>query len=154
MTAVCATPSTSTTQVAHVTKDARHGGGWDLYIGRASRYHGLRKSPFANPFPLGQGRSREEAIRGYALWLAERPELLRQLPGLKGLTLACWCHTVDWRDPRNDAECHGDLLARLADGLPDGVDPVPWLRACLAAWLEERARDGPRPLPAPGGPTG
>ncbi|GDY72351.1 hypothetical protein SAV31267_018360 [Streptomyces avermitilis] len=43
----------------------------------------------------------------YRAYLVEHPELLAQVPALRGRTLACWCAPE---------LCHGDVLAEIADG--------------------------------------
>jgi hypothetical protein len=62
-----------------------------------------RESPFHNPFRL-QDHGRDEAIRLYRATLERRPDLLVQLPRLRGRALSCWC----WPQP-----CHGDVLCAL-----------------------------------------
>jgi hypothetical protein len=52
----------------------------------------------------------DAAIAAYADWIQTQPQLLAALPELKGKTLGCWC---------KPQACHGDILARLADALPD-----------------------------------
>jgi len=80
-----------------------------VYIGRPSIW--------GNPFSHRHDSiattivsSRDEAIDRYRTWIQTQPFLLRQLPTLKGKTLGCWCK------PRS---CHGDILAELADAVPD-----------------------------------
>lgn len=51
--------------------------------------------------------TRAEAIAKYEEWLLQQPQLLAELPKLKGKTLGCWCAPLP---------CHGDVLARLAEG--------------------------------------
>ena len=53
------------------------------------------------------------AIRKYREWIKTQPHLLAQLKDLKGKVLGCWCK------PR---ACHGDVLAEMADALPEGDD--------------------------------
>ena len=72
---------------------------YDVYIGRPSRW--------GNPFSVGQDGTRDEVIVKYLKWLKNQPELLDALPELKGKVLGCWCA------PK---ACHGDMLARLANG--------------------------------------
>jgi hypothetical protein len=48
----------------------------------------------------------EEAITCYTAWLLEQPELLADLPTLRGKVLGCFCA------PR---PCHARVLAGLAD---------------------------------------
>lgn len=72
---------------------------YDVYIGRPSKW--------GNPFVIGQDRDRHECLKKYAAWLNEQPQLLADLPELKGKALGCWC--APWN------LCHGDILRRLAD---------------------------------------
>lgn len=92
---------------------------YDTYIGRG------RGSIWGNPFShlpdtLAQYKvaTREEAISKYAEWIQTQPALLSQLPTLKGKVLGCWCLP---------APCHGDILAKLADAIPDyDISGVTW----------------------------
>lgn len=70
---------------------------YDIYIGRGSKW--------GNPFVIGRDGSRAEVIAAYEKWLRAQPQLLRDLPELRGKVLGCWCA------PR---PCHGDVLAKLA----------------------------------------
>jgi len=72
---------------------------YDVYIGRPSKW--------GNPFVVGKDGTRKEVIIKYLKWLKNQPELIAALPELKGKVLGCWCA------PK---ECHGDMLARLANG--------------------------------------
>jgi hypothetical protein len=85
------------TSVVHYKKDA-----YDIYVGRPSK--------FGNPFVIGKDGTRQEVVNKYREWLLTQPELLVSLRELKGKRLACWC------TPRL---CHGNVLAELADSLPD-----------------------------------
>lgn len=86
---------------------------FDEYIGRQvtrrssrGRLH-LNRSPFANPFPIGTGLSREQSIHLFTGWLYARPDLMRRARlELAGKRLACWCHPQP---------CHGDVLAAIVD---------------------------------------
>jgi Domain of unknown function (DUF4326) len=82
---------------------------FDVYIGRPS--------PFGNPYSHQDGtlarfrvRTRDEAIAAYEVWIQTQPDLLAMLPALRGKVLGCWCR------PK---KCHGDVLVRLIDQLPD-----------------------------------
>jgi len=84
------------TRVVHCKRER-----FDLYIGRPSR--------FGNPFVVGRHRTREECLDHYREWLQTQPRLVAELPRLRGKVLGCWC--TPW-------PCHGDVLAELADALP------------------------------------
>jgi hypothetical protein len=99
------------TTVVHVNDRA----GFDVYIGRAVRRRGLPGSKWANPFPLAMG-TREQVIEAFRAHLMSRPDLLAALPELRGKRLGCWCKG---RQGDKDVPCHGDLLAALADALPE-----------------------------------
>ncbi len=82
---------------------------YDVYIGRGSIW--------GNPFTHLDGptkaqfkvKTREEAVQRYAEWIQTQPQLLEQLPQLRGKVLGCFCA------PK---KCHGEVLAKLADSLP------------------------------------
>jgi Domain of unknown function (DUF4326) len=69
---------------------------FDVYIGRPSKW--------GNPFREGEHGTRRQVIEKYESWIRGNPELLAQLPELKGKVLGCWCH------PKS---CHGDVLVKL-----------------------------------------
>ena len=88
------------TRVVHCKREV-----YDVYIGRP----GLWGNPYSHlPNTLAEFKvsTREEAITMYEIWLKQQPELLAQLPTLKGKILGCWC---------KPQACHGDVLARLAE---------------------------------------
>lgn len=74
-----------------------------------------RTTPWGNPFShleksRGQFkvRSREEAIEKFEEWIKSQPDLVaRAKKELKGKVLGCWCKPLP---------CHGDVLARIANG--------------------------------------
>jgi len=82
-----------TTKVVHCKQEL-----YDIYIGRPSTW--------GNPFRIGTDGNREEVLQKYQDWIGEQHDLLKELHILKGRTLGCWCK------PEN---CHGDILAKLAD---------------------------------------
>jgi Domain of unknown function (DUF4326) len=45
-------------------------------------------------------------IAKYRQWLCDQPDLLAQLPELRGRDLVCWCAPE---------ACHGDVLLELAN---------------------------------------
>lgn len=77
-----------------------------VYIGRANRSRGLRGSPLANPFKIGEDGDRAEVVALYRLMLNVRPDLQALIPALAGKLLVCWCAPLP---------CHGDVLADLAN---------------------------------------
>lgn len=66
--------------------------------------------------------SRENAVKMFQFWLecpkedvwfkAERAELLRRLPELRGFDLACWCALPSEGEPDL---CHAAVLLRIAN---------------------------------------
>jgi hypothetical protein len=91
---------------------ARH----DIYIGRG---HGsIWGNPWSHmPDTLADFKvaTREEAIAKYEEWIQTQPELMSKLIRLKGKVLGCYC---------KPAKCHGDILARMADALPEPEDLI------------------------------
>ena len=79
-----------------------------VYVGRAMNRGGwqLAASPLANPFRPGPDGSREAITARYREYLLGRPELLAQIPELRGKRLGCWCAPLP---------CHADVIAELAD---------------------------------------
>lgn len=78
---------------------------FDIYIGRAMPRVGIIGSKWANPFAIGREGDRVEVVQKYRLWLLTQPDLMADLPELRGKVLGCWCAP----DP-----CHGDVLVGLA----------------------------------------
>lgn len=70
----------------------------DVYIGRPSKW--------GNPFTIGVDGTREEVITKYKDWFVTQPELIKDLPELKGKVLGCWCYPN---------ACHGDFLSHIAN---------------------------------------
>lgn len=109
-------PPASRTTVVHVRPEP-----YDVYIGREHRSLRLERSPWANPYVIGPSGTRSEVLAFYRRWLTtQRPDLMARLGELKGKRLACWCKPMN---------CHGDILAELADALPapgDPMTPRPW----------------------------
>ncbi len=97
---------TKKTTVVHVNQ-----GEYDVYIGRANRFKGLKSSIFANPFKLTDEHKRKDVISKYKAWfyaqIKSDPNFKEELLKLKGKRLACWCK------PR---ACHGDVIAEYLNG--------------------------------------
>ena len=87
-----------TTQVINQRFTSRPPG--SIYIGPPSKWR--------NPFVIGPGGDREELIRLYTEWIKTQPTLLKAAQTeLQGRVLVCWCKPLP---------CHGDVLARIAEG--------------------------------------
>ncbi len=75
-----------------------------VYVGRPTRW--------GNPFAIGDGVTRGEAVSRYRAWLATQPELVAAARSeLARHDLVCWC-------PPGEA-CHADVLLEVANA---GVD--------------------------------
>lgn len=81
-----------------------------IYIGRYNSYYNLPESKWANHHPITRECGRDESILLYTQDLLKNEELLKEIKELKGKILVCWC---------KPANCHGDVLARLANAWPD-----------------------------------
>jgi hypothetical protein len=77
-----------------------------------------RSGPWGNPFPIGMAGNRTGSIEKYRAWITTQPDLLAQLPGLRGKRLGCVC---------KPKACHGDVLVELIEG----PDPEPAQRSLL-----------------------
>lgn len=84
-----------TTKVVNCKKSV-----YDVYVGRPSIW--------GNPYIIGPDGTREEVIQKYRLYIQTRPDLLSQIPTLRGKVLGCHCAPKP---------CHGDVLAHLANDL-------------------------------------
>ena len=73
-----------------------------VYVGRAAP--SLRKSPYANPFPV-KTHGLDESLRRYRMH-AEGFDIATLRQDLAGHDLACWCPL--------DFPCHADVLLELA----------------------------------------
>jgi hypothetical protein len=83
----------------------------DLALVRWAEARGLyvrvdRRTPWGNPFLIGEDGDRETVIRRYAEHLPRRAELVRDIATLRGKALGCHCSPL---------ACHADVLARLAN---------------------------------------
>lgn len=135
-----------TTRVAHVN-DQIEGA---VYIGRANGRKRLKKSPFANPFPVKE-HGRAGAIALYGHWLlhgATGVDVLAMLPELRNApALACWCRR-DGQEWTPETACHGDLIIEYLkrwtdDELRTIGEGEPWLtpEERLATWRLRRKED-------------
>lgn len=87
---------------------------YDVYIGRGSKW-GNPFSHMAGTTALYKVDSRDEAVDAYRDYILHGSGqwLLMHLDELRGKRLGCFCA------PHN---CHGYVLAELADTLPDPID--------------------------------
>jgi hypothetical protein len=100
-------------RIVHCKRDS-----FDVYIGRLPAPEGAHAGSdgrWGNPFKAGRDGTRQEVIAKYERWLLDQPELMRQLPDLRGKILGCWCA------PK---ACHGDVLVRLSNA-PIAKAPKP-----------------------------
>src|SRR6266536_651714 len=90
--------STMQTVVVNIYKEQ-----FDAYIGRAGRGE---DGYFGNPSRMGNGISRDEAVKSFQKYFAERiekdSEFKRRVLALKGKRLGCFC---------KPKACHGDVIA-------------------------------------------
>jgi len=70
----------------------------DVYIGRPSKW--------GNPFKIGRDGNRQEVIEKYRKWIVKQPDLMAEIPRLRGKVLGCHCKPL---------ACHGDVLAEMAN---------------------------------------
>jgi hypothetical protein len=80
--------------------------GCSTYIGRQVNMGGwkLPDSIWGNPFKMNTEADRPAVLAAYENHLRNSPQLLSQLPTLKGHTLGCWCKPL---------ACHGDVIVKL-----------------------------------------
>ena len=85
------------TVIVNITKEP-----FDIYIGRAGRGE---DGYFGNPFRMGNGISRDDAVQKFRRYFAgriENSEFKRRVLALKGKRLGCFC---------KPNACHGDVIA-------------------------------------------
>lgn len=83
------------TRVVNLTKTS-----FTFYIGRPGS--------FGNPFYIGRDGTRDEVIEKYRDYLRGHPEIvIAAREHLRDKVLGCYCKPL---------ACHGDVLARVADG--------------------------------------
>jgi len=63
-----------------------------------------RPTKWGNPYRIGPDGNRDTVIAKYREWLLQQPQLLAELPTLRGKRLGCWCKPL---------ACHGDVLVEL-----------------------------------------
>ena len=74
-----------------------------VYIGRRGR-HGMKESPWHNPFKVTKDTTNEQAVSKYRDYLLASPYLLARIEELRGKLLVCWCYP----EP-----CHGNVLVEF-----------------------------------------
>ena len=85
----------------------------EVYIGR--KFGGYDSSKWHNPYPVAKTKgatlaertaAHQESVDAYRSYILANPELLKDLPELRGKKLLCWC------DP---LPCHGNVLKELLE---------------------------------------
>ena len=76
-----------------------------IYIGPGHFSHRWPVGPWTNQFQPGRDGTAFEVVILYMQWIQTQPELIRDLPSLRGKVLVCDC-------PHSQL-CHGDVLAAL-----------------------------------------
>jgi hypothetical protein len=76
---------------------------FDVYVGRSAEWGDTK---WGNPYVIGRDGNRDQVILLYERYLPTRPDLMAEVPTLRGKRLGCHCAPLP---------CHGDVLAKLAD---------------------------------------
>lgn len=105
-------PTPEPTRVVHCRREP-----YDVYVGRAVPRARLAASKWGNPFHIGRDGTREQVIASYREYLLAQPDLLAELPQLRGKRLGCWCAPLGGLTASDPLVCHGQILAALADAL-------------------------------------
>ena len=70
-----------------------------VYVGRPTKW--------GNPYTVGGGRTREQAIAYYEAYVLRRPKFVDEIrTELRGKDLVCFCAPLP---------CHADVLLRIAN---------------------------------------
>jgi hypothetical protein len=112
----------------------------DVYIGRPMYQGGWRLagSKWANPFRIGPDGDRAAVLAKYEAHVRQSPQLLADLPELRGKRLGCWCVEATClvcrkrRGACDHLSCHGEVLLRLLAELPAEPPPAESLAAPIA----------------------
>lgn len=82
---------------------------YDIYIGRGIDPKTKIQSGFwGNPYIIGPDGDRDTVIAKYRQYIMSHPDMMAEIPTLKGKRLGCWCAPH---------QCHGDILAGLANAI-------------------------------------
>jgi len=111
------------------------------YVGRANKWTGHRQSIWHNPY---RSSDTTDAILSFTRHIYTKPALYKRLPEIQGHALGCWCKELP------TCECHGDVLAQLANHYHEtpthGItckalsvrQPWAWLIVCGGKDVENR----------------
>ncbi len=78
-----------------------------IYIGRPSKWgNPFKVNDPLMPSGLTRLQRQQKVVDEYRQYIMNNPELLAQLPELKGKDLVCFCKPLP---------CHGDILLELAN---------------------------------------
>ncbi len=87
---------------------------YDVYIGRGSKwgniYTHIHDKKTKAEYIVN---TRSEAIEMYRRWIMLQPNLLTDLPELKGKRLGCYCVKNPISEIKNKKICHGEVLLEL-----------------------------------------
>lgn len=76
-----------------------------------------RRTMFGNPYRIGRHGDRADVLDSFRMWAYTQVKhnltYRKHVASLYGKRLFCWCKPAD---------CHGDILAELAQRLNDGED--------------------------------
>jgi hypothetical protein len=92
------------------------GEAFNIDVGRKGKG---RDGFWGNPFIIGKHGPRAEVIARYERWIQTQPRLLARLPGRKGKRLGCFCAGPGGLTAQDKVIYHRQILARLADALPN-----------------------------------
>lgn len=113
-------PSTRVVNLRHWRRDP--GDPDHVSIRRANGGFRLAASKWQDPFQMRSEKERARVIEQYRQYvLRERADLVDALPELRGKTFYCWRAPPGGLTAADRPHvCHGQVLAELADALPEG----------------------------------
>lgn len=86
---------------------------YDIYIGRKSIWGNPYSSKPSQVPGTTRVTSKQEALDMYEKYIRGQPELLKQLPVLKGKILGCFCAPKGGITLDHAVICHGQILLKL-----------------------------------------
>jgi hypothetical protein len=84
------------------------------YIGRGRPVGNAVNANLGNPYVIGLGDDREQAIAEFEAWARSQPAVMERIRALpKDAVLGCWCKPL---------ACHGDVIIKLWKEMHDESD--------------------------------